>query len=338
MTSRETAWNLSFKQLVEYKRAHGHCNVARQSGPSGELGAWVGKQRVGKKKNKLSAQREEKLKSIGFVWKRIIRRDWDTRLEQLVDYKKANGNCNVSKKESQNVELGNWVANQRQAKNKFLLSEERERKLNSIGFVWNRTEKEDRWDDCFRQLLEYKQVNGDCNVSKKKESKDIQLGNWVAKQRAGKKKSVLSEERERKLNSIGFCWNIVLSSKVDWDVRFRELLLYFQTNGDFNVPLWYPRNPLLASWVSEQRNDYYLTRRGEQTTLTPLREAKLDAIGFSWIVGGTEEEAPPGGTEEDAPIKCVSSAATIRPEEIRSRTKGKSENTGVAVPDSITSV
>jgi hypothetical protein len=49
---------------------------------------------------------------------------------------------------------------------------------------------------------------------------------------------------------------------------------------------------LLARWVSEQRNDYDLKRRGEQTTLTPWREAKLDAIGFSWFVGGTEEEYP----------------------------------------------
>jgi hypothetical protein len=96
-----------------------------------------------------------------------------------------------------------------------------------------------------------------------------------------------------------------------WDVHFRELLSYFQTHGDFNVPQCYPHNPLLARWVSKQRNAYDLKRRGEQTSLTPLREANLDAIGFAWIVGGTEQDAP---TEE-----CVSSAS-VRSEEAPSGT------------------
>jgi hypothetical protein len=84
--------------------------------------------------------------------------------------------------------------------------------------------------------------------------------------------------------------------------------------------------------MGEQRNAYDLKRRGEQTSLTPLREAKLDAIGFTWMVVGV--------TEENAPVECVSSSASgiLRHEEVRSETKVKSENIGVAVPvDSITS-
>jgi hypothetical protein len=75
-----------------------------------------------------------------------------------------------------------------------------------------------------------------------------------------------------------------------WDVHFRQLRAYLQTNGDFNVPSCYPCNPLLARWVNEQRNDYGPKRRAEQTSLTLLRKAKLDAIGFNWFVGGTEED------------------------------------------------
>jgi hypothetical protein len=47
--------------------------------------------------------------------------------------------------------------------------------------------------------------------------------------------------------------------------------------------------------VSEQRKDYDLKRRGRQTPLTPLREAKLDAIKFTWFVGGTAEDVPAEG-------------------------------------------
>jgi hypothetical protein len=73
--------------------------------------------------------------------------------------------------------------------------------------------------------------------------------------------------------------------------------------------------------VNEQRNEYTLKRRSEQTSLTPLREAKVDAIGFNWFVGGTEG---------------VSSG--VEPEEAQSGNKVRSENIGVpASPDRITS-
>jgi hypothetical protein len=113
-----------------------------------------------------------------------------------------------------------------------------------------------------------------------------------------------------------------------WDIHFRELLAYLQAHGDFNVPRGYPGNPLLAGWVIEQRNAYDLKRPGEQTWLTPLGEAKLDAIGFAWFFGGTD----------DVPAEGVGiSTSVVRPEEARSGNKVRSENNGVASPDSIAS-
>ena len=39
--------------------------------------------------------------------------DWDFHFEQLVEYKKANGDWNVKKNDSQHFELGRWIAKQR---------------------------------------------------------------------------------------------------------------------------------------------------------------------------------------------------------------------------------
>jgi hypothetical protein len=128
------------------------------------------------------------------------------------------------------------------------------------------------------------------------------------------------------LNSIGFDWTT--GDNKNWNVHFRDLLAYLQEHGDCNPPQADPRNPELARWVSEQRNDYVLRRRGEMTSLTPLREAKRDAIGFTWFVGGNTEEHAPAA-------KVVSSA--VRPEEVRSESKVRSENNGVASPDRIVS-
>ena len=80
--------------------------------------------------------------------------------------------------------------------------------------------------------------------------------------------------------------------------------------------------------MSGQRNDYDLKRRGEQTSLTPLHKAKLDAIGFTWFVGGN--------TAKDAPA-AEYVCSVVRPEEARSGKKVRRENSGVASPDNITS-
>jgi hypothetical protein len=381
-------WVTRLEQLEEYKKANGDCNVSSVDSKNFQLGRWVYIQRHKKKNCLLSQQCEAKLNSIGFAWRLRGTADWETRFKQLVEYKKAKGNCSVSiKKDSQHMELGTWVCTQRRKQKKLLLSEECEAKLNSIGFAWSTRCLVD-WNLRFQQLLEYKEVCGDSNVPHSY-CRNPQLGRWVHSQRKANKNK-LTKERWEKLDSIGFDWgkqpygsiarNQPLEDEHDrehgpldtpercsgnnpprlhklatarclnngqnevlekesvadfktsdndscWDVHFQELLAYLQTHGDFNAPPCYPRNPLLARWVKEQRNDYDLKRRGGQTSLTPLREAKLDAIGFTWFVGSTEE---------DAPVECVYSAS-FRPEEVRSGNKLKSENNGVAVADRITS-
>jgi hypothetical protein len=105
-----------------------------------------------------------------------------------------------------------------------------------------------------------------------------------------------------------------------WDTVFPELLAYLQVHGDCNVPQCYPHNPLLPRWVSEQHNDYDLKQHGELTSLMPLHEAKLDAIGFTWFLNG-------GGSSSSisskyALVEDVVSSAIIRPEEARSNKAG----------------
>jgi hypothetical protein len=377
----------------------GHCRVPRgKYSLEDKLGKWVGRQREAKHKNKLSAEREAKLNSMGFIWKirqscLTVKEGWDTRFEQLEEYEKANGDCNVPTHYSENVKLGDWVGRQRHGKRTKQMSEEHEAKLNSIGFLWNESCWNNAdWDMHFRQLLEYKHAFGDCNVPHHF-SRNLPLGHWVQTQQM--KDKMLTTERWTKLNSLGFDWgrpksdapneeledeyktqhelchspgeryssarqptyplgktltelrfniqkgvlqerervaqlnaNAVLRNRQttdkneNWDAHFRELLGYLQAHGDFNVPQCYPCNPLLARWVSEQRNDYDLKVCGEQTSLTPLREAKLDAIGFPWAVGGTEED----------PAEGVYSSA-VRPEETESGKKVRSKNISVARPD-----
>ena len=55
---------------------------------------------------------------------------------ELVAYKAIHGHTNVSRYDNENKKLAIWVKEQRAAKKKDTLSEERVKLLNEIGFVF----------------------------------------------------------------------------------------------------------------------------------------------------------------------------------------------------------
>jgi hypothetical protein len=56
-----------FAALVEYKKAHGNCNVP-QRWHEKRLARWVNTQRTAYKRGKIRPDRQRQLESIGFVW------------------------------------------------------------------------------------------------------------------------------------------------------------------------------------------------------------------------------------------------------------------------------
>jgi hypothetical protein len=59
-------WDAMFERLFQFKEKHGHLNVA-QTSPYVELGRWVSHQR--QRKNKMNAERRQKLDDVGFIWR-----------------------------------------------------------------------------------------------------------------------------------------------------------------------------------------------------------------------------------------------------------------------------
>jgi hypothetical protein len=100
-----------------------------------------------------------------------------------------------------NFNLGSWVSTQRSCKN--LLPLERKRRLDAIGFVWDRND--DRWERGFTALLKFKRREHNCHVPKFHREGNYKLGWWVSTQRKRRKR--MSAERKARLNKIGFVWN-----------------------------------------------------------------------------------------------------------------------------------
>jgi hypothetical protein len=131
------------------------------------------------------------------------------------------------------------------------LTDERIRKLDSIGFAWS---LRDDWQKHYKELKEYKRKHGHCNVpARYKENR--RLGIWVSAQRQqykilkapeGPRRSTpLTQERIDLLNEVGFVWSVRSRAGlgVGWDQRLQELRSYKALHGDCLVPSRYSPNP-----------------------------------------------------------------------------------------------
>lgn len=227
---------------------------------------------------------------------------WDERFGELQAFKTQFGHCEVPVNWIENPNLGDWAQKQRVAKNRGTLKEDRVRRLVEIGFVWN--PKEEDWEEMFKALQEFKQTHGNCDVPKRYKD-NPKLGNWVIYQRAHKRQGNYSEERFRRLNDIGFEWQIrksptvvarnkrrgtgsqfviygsknapadwweAYNAKCPWEEMFKTLLDHKRINGDYNKTY----NSTLQSWVEWQR---YFRSTG---MLNDDLIRRLDNIGFQW--------------------------------------------------------
>ena len=89
--------------------------------------------------------------------------------------------------------------------NKDTFSNDRRNRLEAIGFVWDTLFQQ--WEEGFTALKVYKEREGNCLVPQRFKTDDgYRLGQWVASQR--KTKDEMSEDRRRRLDEIGFVWNI----------------------------------------------------------------------------------------------------------------------------------
>src|SRR5262249_17467268 len=143
-------------------------------------------------KDQIPVERRQRLDSLGFIWD-LYEADWDEGYRYLKLFKERVGDCRVPQKHKENgFRLGIWVAVQRREKDS--MSEQRRRKLDELGFVWDVLA--DRWEEGFRHLKNYKERWGHCQVPVDCKQDDFALGGWARVQRRDRDKMSV-ERRER---------------------------------------------------------------------------------------------------------------------------------------------
>ncbi len=197
-------------RLVEYKKRYGHFGVTFERDP--KLHGWMLRQRGWRRQGSLKEYRRKRMDEVGFPWK-AVRPGWEERFAELCAFKAKYGHANVPCKWKENRRLGDWTKTQREYWRTGKITEERKRKLDGIGFQWvadGKPKMESHFrtvDEQLIQLRVYKARFGNTRVPNGW-SEDLCLARWVHRQRRLFREGRMPEERKRKLDALGFEWEV----------------------------------------------------------------------------------------------------------------------------------
>ena len=206
-------FDVFYSHLLEYKEQNGDLLVPRRflSADGYNLGLRVSRKRQSYKQGKLPKAQVEKLNEIGFVWD-VHADAFEEFYSHLLEYKEQNGDLQVPQSfiSPDSYNLGKQVAHKRNDYKEGKLTQEQIEKLNAIGFVWDASVDSDKiFKDFYSHLLEYKEQNGNLQVSQRFVSLDgYKLGSQISCKRRDYKKGKVPQEQIDKLNAIGFIWDV----------------------------------------------------------------------------------------------------------------------------------
>jgi hypothetical protein len=206
------------------------------------------------------------LDQIDFIWEPHDEA-WEQGFAALKKFQAREGHGSVPQTHDENgIKLGQWVRRQRATKR--ALSSDKIERLIQLGFSWNPFA--DLWDEGFAALQKFYKLKGHCRVPLSYTGKGVQLGSWVAHQRANKTKLKLNQFNQ--LKSLDFSWNPRLEQ---WEEGLAALKVFFKREGHCNVHPKHRENSLrLGGWVVHQRQ--------KRESLTANQVKLLDRLGFCW--------------------------------------------------------
>ncbi len=263
------SWDKWFGLLQKFHKREGHCRVTQDLFEGGfNLSKWVFKQRNSYVNKQLTAERIKRLDSLGFNWDPFAEQ-WDQAFTALKKFRKREGHCRVTQSFIEDgVSLGSWVNRQRQIKEE--LTVERLNKLDSLGFSWDPLIE--RWDQALAALVKFKKREGHLRVKKGHIEDGVKLSSWMNTQRHFRTKKLLTSERIKRLDAIGFSWDPRIEQ---WEEYFSALEKFCATEGHCRVSQGFSMNGLkLGGWVNKQRQKKHLLKPGQ------IR--RLNSLGFIW--------------------------------------------------------
>ena len=213
---------------------------------------------------------------------------WELMYAKAKQYYKQNKHLNIPRryKTEDGYSLGNWIFTQRKvyAGTQYgNLSEDRIKKLEAIGMVWDNI-RDLSWQRYYQEAELYAKEHNNLNVKATYITKSgVKLGSWLSNLRTYKKNNIqqnyLTKERIEALNKLGMVWDV---PDYLWEQNYAACVEYHREHGDLDIPSGYVSKDGLkiGAWVRRQRS----LRQGKAvgTELTKEQIQRLDAIGMAW--------------------------------------------------------
>ena len=225
-TRSETAWAKGLEAARRYRQQYGDLQVpsAYKDVDGFALGNWIKNTRSRFGSGGLKESQIRELDSLGMVWNSIDAK-WERCYAEAALYYEKHGSLNLAPKyvSPSGIRLGAWVENQRAYYLKGELSDDKIRRLEAIGMLWE-GRNDHQWLRAYEAAARYFRQYGDLNIPYQYVSPEgIRLGYWVVRQRAAYKgrfsiekktnRKPLSYERKRLLDAIGMNWHEVERSE-----------------------------------------------------------------------------------------------------------------------------
>jgi superfamily II DNA or RNA helicase len=194
----EDQWQTGFEHLEAFAKEHGHFNVPKKhtTADGYRLGLWVVVQRT--QESIITAERKARLDALGFIWE-PLGNQWEAGFQHLEAFANKHGHCAVPRpyKSADGYPLGTWVATQR--KLEISLSDERRKRLNALGFIWDTSTE--LWERGFAHLKEFAERHGHCSVPRRYVCENgYKLGNWVIDRRKHGRKVGFRRGQHRRMD------------------------------------------------------------------------------------------------------------------------------------------
>ena len=225
-TRSETAWARGLEAARRYRQQYGDLQVpsAYKDADGFALGNWIRNTRSRFGSGGLKESQIRELDALGMVWNSIDAK-WERCYAEAALYCEKHGSLNLTPKyvSPSGIRLGAWVENQRAYYLKGELSDDKIRRLEAIGMLWE-GRNDRQWLRAYEAAARYFRQYGDLNIPYQYVSPEgIRLGYWVVRQRAAYKgrfsiekktnRKPLSYERKRLLDAIGMNWHEVERSE-----------------------------------------------------------------------------------------------------------------------------
>ena len=137
--------------------------------------------------------------------------------------------------------MGDWIRNQRVKYKNDTLSEDKIKKLEEIGMIFENV-NDVTWNMMYELAKKYYKHYGDLKVSQKFKTingydideNGYNFGDWISNQRVKYKKGTLSEDKIKKLEEIGMIFENVNDDT--WNMMYELAKKYYEHYDDLKIP------------------------------------------------------------------------------------------------------